>query len=150
MHADTLIATLVDVLDALAADGVHATLVGGLAVAVHGAPRATRDIDLLVDPQDLPRALEAVARVGFRHRAAPMHPSGVTIQRVTRIDDGQAHMLDFLLASGPLAELGTIDVAAFGRTLRVVDRAGLLRMKAMSGRLQDLADIARLTEGEPP
>jgi hypothetical protein len=47
------------VLAALDQASVDYALVGGLAVAVWGAPRATKDIDLLVQPADLQRTLAA-------------------------------------------------------------------------------------------
>jgi hypothetical protein len=40
--------SLFAVIDELDRDGIDHALVGGLALAVHGAPRATTDIDLLV------------------------------------------------------------------------------------------------------
>jgi hypothetical protein len=50
---------------------VEYALVGGLAVAVWGAPRATKDIDLLVQPERLDAAMNAVASCGFTFTAAP-------------------------------------------------------------------------------
>jgi hypothetical protein len=38
---------------ALDAAGVDYALCGGVALAIHGVPRATQDIDLLVRPEDL-------------------------------------------------------------------------------------------------
>jgi hypothetical protein len=52
-----LVAELHVVADALVAAGVEFALCGGLAVAVHGHVRATRDIDLLVPtPSATPRS----------------------------------------------------------------------------------------------
>ena len=45
----------------LDADGVDYALAGGLAVAVWGAPRATKDIDLLVRPDQVVAAKAAAA-----------------------------------------------------------------------------------------
>ena len=53
---------------ALQEHGVAYALVGGLAVAVWGAPRATKDIDLLVRPESLAEAMAAVATCGFELR----------------------------------------------------------------------------------
>jgi len=87
----TLYDELRNVLRALDEDGVEHALIGALAVAVWGAPRATKDIDLLIRGDDLARALESVARVGFTLRALPMtFKDGTEVQRVNKVDaDGQ-------------------------------------------------------------
>lgn len=54
-----LVAELKAVAGALEAADVTWALCGGLAVAVHGAPRATADIDLLVDADHADAAIEA-------------------------------------------------------------------------------------------
>ena len=51
--------------DAFEADEVGYAVCGGLALAVHGHPRATKDVDLLVQPDELDRAIEVAKRVGF-------------------------------------------------------------------------------------
>ena len=52
---------LKDLAIALDASVVDYALCGGVALAIHGVPRATQDIDLLVRPEDLSR-LRDVAR----------------------------------------------------------------------------------------
>ena len=58
----TLFDELRGILEALESAQVPYALVGGLAVAVWGAPRATKDIDLLIRREDLPAALARAAR----------------------------------------------------------------------------------------
>jgi hypothetical protein len=58
-------AELTTVQQALDNAAVDYALVGGLAVAVGGAPRATKDIDLLVRPDDVVRAKAAVRACGY-------------------------------------------------------------------------------------
>lgn len=138
------------ILDALEARGVECAVVGAMALAVHGVVRATTDIDLLVCPADVDRALAAVATAGYVLPAERMtFSSGVTVQRVTKVRDGESLTLDLLLADGPLlpAWESRQTVAAGDRRLRVVSREALITMKALSGRLRDLADIRRL-QGE--
>jgi hypothetical protein len=55
-----------ELLEEFARSGVEAVLVGGYAVAFHGRPRATKDIDLLLlgSPANLSRASEALQRFG--------------------------------------------------------------------------------------
>jgi predicted nucleotidyltransferase len=54
-----------DVLAALDADGIPFMVIGGVASAVWGRPRYTRDIDVLVRPHDAKRALEVLESAGF-------------------------------------------------------------------------------------
>lgn len=44
-------------------------LCGGLAMAVHGWPRATLDIDLLVEEQSLPAIREVAKKLGYQHES---------------------------------------------------------------------------------
>jgi predicted nucleotidyltransferase len=48
-------------------------LIGGIASSVHGRPRATDDIDVLVDPRDADRALETLGAAGFETEATDPH-----------------------------------------------------------------------------
>lgn len=70
MDAD-LFDSLLTVVTALDQAGIEYGLVGGLAVAVHGAPRATTDIDLLIGPGDVEGAIAAAKHAGFTFEALP-------------------------------------------------------------------------------
>ncbi|MBI5500125.1 MAG: hypothetical protein HY907_07765 [Deltaproteobacteria bacterium] len=63
------------IVDALNRGGVRYVIVGGLATVLHGFPRLTADIDLVVDlqPAEARRAIEALLRLGFRPRP-PVDP----------------------------------------------------------------------------
>jgi hypothetical protein len=82
------------VVGALDREGLEYAVVGALALAVHGAPRATTDIDLLVRPEAIQRVLSVVAELGFALPALPMKFSdGMRVQRVTKIDEGDVERL---------------------------------------------------------
>lgn len=141
---------LSNIIEALQSADVPFALVGALALAIHGVPRATEDIDILVRPADLEQALEAVAAIGYTAPAAPMtFASGVTMHRVSKVDEKEFMTLDFLLAEGPLESAFdmTIEVESGGTELTTLSREGLIFMKQLSGRMKDLADIERL--GDP-
>ncbi len=57
---------LIELLGAFGEAGVRYLLVGGHAVAAHGRPRATKDVDLWLasDPENRARAAEALAKFG--------------------------------------------------------------------------------------
>lgn len=124
---------------------------GGIAVTIHGAPRTTKDIDVLVSRADLPRALEAVRTVGFdlpAHLMTFEHgtPRERHVQRVNKLHEGQHLILDLLIAEGILEEFlrRRIDVDLPEGRLSVVTKANLLDMKRVAGRPQDQADIGHL------
>lgn len=144
-----LLDELIRVTAAFHDEGVPYALCGGLAVAVHGAPRATTDLDLLVPADAVARALEVAKDAGFRFAARPMKfPDGMHIHRVTRIDGEVAVTLDLIVVGPDLEDIfdGREALELRGRELWVLDRDGLIRMKVAAGRPQDLADIARLTD----
>lgn len=145
--------TLFDELMALAAEldrsEVAYALVGGLAVAVWGAPRATKDIDLLVRVEALPSALAAAERCGFDLRALPMRfRDGMQLQRVSRVAAGQLLTVDFILATEDLEPVwrSRQKLATGTSALWVVSREALIQMKVAAGRPQDVADVEKLRE----
>jgi hypothetical protein len=138
--------------NALSTAQVDYALCGGIALAVHGLPRATKDIDVLARREDVPRLKQAAASCGFTLEALPMtfSSSGITIQRLTKVDaaTGAALMLDVLFADEPLRAVweGRTEVATDGGALWVVSREGLITLKLAAGRPQDLVDVQRLKE----
>lgn len=136
-------------LAALEAGSIDYALCGGVALAIHGAPRATQDIDMLVRPEDLERLRQAARTCGFTLEGLPMDfASGITIHRFTKIVDGQPFMLDALLVSPPIQTVwaGRQQAAFEDGVVRVVSREGLISLKLAAGRPQDIADVQRLEE----
>jgi hypothetical protein len=124
-------------------------LCGGVALAIHGAPRATQDIDILLRREDLDRLRQVVRPRGFTLESFPMDfASGLTIQRFTKLVGADPLMLDVLFADGPVESVWrdrqTAEIE--GGKVQVVSRQGLISLKLAAGRPQDLADIKRLEE----
>ena len=138
---------------AMDAADIPYALCGGLSMAVHGVPRATIDIDLLVAPDSLDAVLALAAGRGFTLGAAPRSFAGgaVEIRRVTKIDPelGDALMLDLVLVGPALADVWRDRQCLEwnGGPLWVVSRDGLVRMKRLRGSGVDRDDILRL-EGQ--
>lgn len=151
-----LFAEVIALTSALDAAGVDYAICGGVALAVHGAPRATKDIDLLAREAELPRLREVVRGCGFTIEALPMtfSSSGISISRFTKIEpSGRMLMLDVLLAEGPLeavwqsrTRVAFTPTDAPASTLSVVSRSGLITLKVAAGRPQDIVDVQRLQE----
>lgn len=149
MNAMDLYAELRGVLAELDAAGVEYALCGGLAVAVWGAPRATKDIDLLVRPETVQAAMQAVAKRKFVLAAAPItFRDGMRMQRVSRVEAGQLLTIDFILADENLqrAWQSRTKLNTTEGTTWVISREALIEMKVAAGRPIDAADIEKLQE----
>lgn len=136
--------------DAFEAEHVGYALCGGLALAVHGHPRATKDVDFLVRDDELERALEVAKRLGFDIPARKMTFGLRTstpreILRVSKLDTetGELMALDLNPELEPVWA-ARLRVVWRDHPLAVVSRDGLATMKRIAGRPQDLADLARL------
>jgi hypothetical protein len=148
-----LIAELEGLIDELERAGVQFALCGGLAVAVYGHPRATMDIDVLLPADQLTTALQAARAAGFDVPARKMMFGLRTgtpreIHRVSKLDaETNALISADLLVVGPGLEdvwKGRVVVPWRQRQLPIVSLQGLVTMKKLAGRAQDLADIAVL------
>jgi predicted nucleotidyltransferase len=140
---------------ALHAAGVQYAIVGGLAVTMHGAVRTTKDIDLLVNEQDISRILEILRPLGYMFVALPLTfeagtPRERRVQRVSKIAEGEHLCVDLIITNTVFAGLleDAVEVSTPGGTLWVISREGLIKMKQLAGREQDLADLARLAKSD--
>lgn len=144
-----------DLLVLFADGGVEFVVVGAYALALHGAPRASGDIDLFVRPSDLNarRVLGALARFG-----APMASAGVTAADLAR--PGTVYQIglpprriDLLTeisgVSFDEAWDSRVTAEVEGRPVPFLGRAALLRNKRATGRVKDLADLERLGPAPP-
>jgi hypothetical protein len=145
-----LLEELSAIVSTLEARGIEYALCGGIALAIHGAPRATQDIDLLARSEDLERIRQVARDCGFVFESLPMDfaSSGITVHRFTKLIGEVPLMLDALIADGPLAAVWqTRSTVTFeGGPIHVVSREGLVTMKLAAGRPQDIADVKRLAE----
>ncbi len=139
-----------DMLSAFTAEGVEYLLVGAQALAVHGVPRATGDLDLWVraTPDNATRVIAALRRFG-----APL-------QQVSEADFTQKDVV-FQIGVAPhrIDLVTSIDGVEFEdavtrRTTTVIQqlqipvlgREDFIANKRTVGRPKDLADISALEE----
>lgn len=137
-----------DLLAEFARFGVKFVLVGGYAVAHHGRPRATKDLDLLLggSPGNLNRASEALNAFGA--------PQNVVSAVRTLGPDEIAYMgappvrIDLLRSADGIETESTIARAVHvqigDQVVPVIALPDLLANKRASGRPQDIADVAVL------
>ena len=142
-------AELVGILRAFTEAEIEYALCGALALAVHGAPRATRDIDVIARKEDADRIRDVARQAGFVYEALPMEfsGSGIEVQRFTKLIEGRPLMLDVLWLNPKLQPIWEDrQLLPWNEgTLSVVSRDGLITLKLTAGRAQDLADIQSLT-----
>lgn len=146
-------ATLLDefrsITTALNDAGIEYAVCGGWAMAIHGLPRATMDIDLLIRAEDLDRVVGIARSNGFDIEGLPLH-FDIAIRRIPKIDRASKELitLDLLLVSDEQRDIWD-DRRKInwkeGQT-SVVSRDSLIKMKRLAGRTQDLADIEKLQE----
>ena len=134
----------------LHAEEIPYALCGALALAVHGYPRATLDIDLLALRGSGERILQIGRELGFTLEAAPMEFAGgtVRIRRLSKVVPGHEDvlMLDVLSLSPDIEiEITTETLNWEGAELRTVDRESLVRLKMLRGSAQDIADVEKLS-----
>lgn len=127
---------------------------GGWAMAIHGAPRATVDIDLLVSSENLQNAWKIAEDLGYSIEGLPLSFDRgiIEIRRVSKIDEESKTIftIDFLLVTEGLKQVWkTRENIDFEEDkVWTVSREGLIFMKKLSGRHKDLGDIESLTELE--
>jgi len=158
-----------DVLVLLRDGGVRFIVVGGTAVILHGVPRTTADLDLVVDlePANLRLLVSAMTRLGYRPRA-PVDPESLADERQRKIwvEEKGMRAFTFMLPGHPLSDIDILidtpitfaelssraeRIDAGGLMLRIASIADLIEMKLVAGRDQDLADVDALRRllGDP-
>lgn len=125
-------------------------VIGGYAVAVHGHPRYTKDIDIWIEmsSENAQKLMTALTEFGFGSLGLTAEDFQIPDQIIqlgyppNRIDlittpDG----IDFATCYQTKIEVKINDL-----TVNFIDLENLKRNKQASGRLQDLADLENLSE----
>lgn len=149
----TLLDELSQIISALEDGGIEYAVCGGLALTIHGFPRATFDIDVLIRPESLEKAYEIAAKYEYDIRGLDMSfkERAVEIRRVSKIDeDGEVLPLDLLLVTPKVEDVWKTREKLIwqDKTLWIVSREGLIKMKKLAGRAKDLIDVDRIENEE--
>lgn len=137
-----------DMIECLQREGVEFMLVGGYAVALHGWPRTTFDIDfwIMANPQNaaaVMRALKAFGAPLMDLTEEDFHRPGMVFQIGT-----EPQRIDILSAvSGVVYEDAAsraLKMEVDGLTLKVISLDDLIANKRASGRPKDIVDALTL------
>lgn len=125
-------------------------VLGGHAVAFHGHPRATKDIDVLVrpNPENAARVFRALAAFGAPLQSFEVQEAdfatydgvlqlGVPPRRIDILTRATGITFDEAIEEGLSFELD-------GRRIPIIGKRALITNKTAAGRPQDLADVAAL------
>jgi hypothetical protein len=139
-----------DFLRSLVAEGVEFLVVGAYALAFHGVPRATGDIDILVRPnsENAARVIRALVRFGAPFQAAGVaeadfarpgivYQIGLPPRRIDVLTEISGVDFDEAWSSRVSAAFDEAEVCFLGRL-------ELIRNKRSAGRAKDLADADSL------
>lgn len=133
-------------------ENIEYALCGGLAMAVYAFPRATLDIDIIVEPEALEKVKGVAKRLGFNVDVGLMSLSDGAIQiyRLTKLNPGESEplMLDLLLLTPEIKDVWESKqiLSWAGGDIPVVSPEGLIKLKSLRLSGQDEDDIKKLKE----
>jgi predicted nucleotidyltransferase len=137
-----------ELLEEFAREGVRNVVIGGYAFAFHVEPRATKDLDLLLDGSDENR--ERAARALARYGAPPNVVEATrTFAETEVVYLGRPPMrIDLLRAVDGVSTAqvmkNAIPATWEGTPIQVIALDDLIANKRAAGRAQDLADLVKL------
>ena len=142
------------IVDALNRGGVRYVIVGGLAAGTHGVVRATRDLDLVPDPErsNMDRLARVLSDLGGQHPVTDQLTAAgiarpVSLKVLTQA--GEVRVLNRMPGTPPFRELAgdrlAVEIAP-GVEAPVCSLSHLRRMKRASDRPRDAVDLAELDE----
>lgn len=141
----------IELLSALNASGVRYLIVGGYAVSFHAQPRATKDLDLLVqpDPANARALYRALAEIGAP--IAGLQPSDFSEPGSFFRMGSPPMMVDILpeisgieFEAAWTRRVEAVIDSGTGVVAHFISREDLIVAKTAAGREQDIADVAAL------
>ncbi len=146
-----LVAEVMKITGILEDGGIKYALCGGLAVGIYTEPRATIDIDLVVEPDDLERIIERLKEAGYEKFSGPMplEKGRMNIQRLVKLEQGKPEvlMLDLCMPDKNKYKKVWKDwrkVPFQDAHIWVLSREGLIEMKSERRSDKDLLDLKAL------
>jgi tRNA nucleotidyltransferase/poly(A) polymerase len=142
-----VLAQLKDVFASFQRHDVRYVVVGGIAAVMHGVPRATFDLDILIEatPENAQRLLDAMIEAGFG--TALLTSANDVLAHVITVFKDRVRIDVQTQTPGLTFEdawANRVIMAYRGQELHVVSRDDLVRSKRAAGRPVDLEDVRLL------
>jgi len=141
--------------EALTAAGLRVATYGGLALAVYGVPRETRDADLAIAGFELARAVDALRAKGLSVNPAfdRVRFGGNLISRIAVVGGGDLNTVDLVRPRSDRLAAAVLDRALVGtlqgQELHVVTPEDFVLLKLLSTRERDLEDARTVVAALP-
>jgi len=150
------------ILGELAREGVDFLIIGGVAVGYHGHIRATKDVDVVPDPDpaNLEKLTIALRKMGAEVEGAdefddgelpdPLDPEALALggNWVLQTRLGRLDIMQWIGDDALWAKLSpsAIEDEVGGIPIKMVGYEDLLALKELAGRPEDLTDLQRLRQ----
>lgn len=141
---------------ALQKENIPYAIVGGYAVALHGATRGTVDIDFVIKwtLENLQKAEKALQQLGLVSRL-PLNAEAVFINKTDYVENRNLIAWNFYNPLCPIEQVDLIitydlstesikPIHTQSGNISILSKQDLIQMKRKSGRPQDLEDIRAL------
>lgn len=139
-----------ELLELLSEKGVEYLIIGGYAVAFHGAPRFTGDLDIYIHPtlENAERMMEALIAFGFGDLDLSVEDF-TNLERVVQLGVPPVRV-DFVTSidgvSWEEAWRNRISSSYAGTDIMFIGRTDLIKNKRACGRKRDFSDLESLGE----
>ncbi|MBI5407515.1 MAG: nucleotidyltransferase family protein [Nitrospirae bacterium] len=146
--------------------GIDYVVVGGVALVLHGVVRLTADLDLMVhlEESNLSKFVKIMNELGYRPKVPVKAEEFINTEtRATWIREKNMKVFNFFHPESPinlvdvfveepldynLIKSEAMNIMSGNVSIPVVSVKNLIKLKEISGRPQDIADIAALREIE--
>lgn len=134
---------------------VKYALIGGVAMAFYNRPRFTRDIDVLINMNDLDTVSEALMKEGFKETAHPwtFKNTALTLHRFFKTEEDDEMIIDVLIAGSKehqaiISRARVAESDTLGK-IYVAQREDLVALKQLRNSKLDQVDIDELKNEKP-
>ena len=153
-----------EIFEALNCNGVDYVVVGGVALVLHGAVRLTADIDLMVHLEEgnLTKFVKVMKELGYRPKVPVKAEDFISAENRARwINEKNMKVFSFfhlekavnlvdVFVEEPLdyttIRSKAVEIMSGNVSIPIVSIDDLIKLKRISGRPQDIADITALEE----
>ena len=145
-----LIEELSKLVSKLKQERIEFALCGGLAMAVYAFPRATMDIDIMIEQNSLVKVKRFAGELGFSFDSGVIEfqKDAIKIQRLVKTNPKSEEelVLDLLIVTDKIQDVWQTrkEISWENGTIPVISPEGLIKLKTMRNKGQDKDDIEHL------